>query len=294
MIRSMTGFGQASRSSYGFRIQIDLKSVNHRYCEIMVRMPREWMALEDPLKKAIQQHVRRGRIDVFVQIEPETAAGKSIEVDWGLIGGYRQASEQIRDRLGLPDSLTLQQLLALPDVIRFKDDAPVSMEVMETELIACAHEALDQLVQMRVKEGLHLQTDLAGRLRTLEAIHGQLRAYAPQAVEEYRTKLRLRMDELLSDSPGIDDDRLAMEAAIFADRSNIDEELTRLASHFVQFGQLLNEKEPVGRKQDFLLQEMNREANTIGSKANYAAMAGLVVELKAELEKIREQAQNIE
>jgi uncharacterized protein (TIGR00255 family) len=294
MIRSMTGFGQASRSSHGFRIQVDLKSVNHRYCEIQVRMPREWAMLEDPLKKVVQQQLKRGRIEAFVLIEPETTGGKSVEVDWTLVEGYRQAAEQIGARLELSDRLSLKELLSLPDVIRFKEQSLVSMEVMESELLACVTDALQQLVQMRLKEGLHLRQDLDERLQLLKSMHDALRTYAPQVAEDYRIKLRQRMEELLGSLSVVDDHRLAMEAAIFADRSNIDEELTRLISHFDQFRQMLNSQEPIGRKLDFLLQEMNREVNTIGSKANHGLMAGQVVEMKAELEKIREQAQNIE
>jgi uncharacterized protein (TIGR00255 family) len=294
MIRSMTGFGQANRSSHGFRMQIDIKSVNHRYSEIQVRMPREWATLEDPLKKTIQQQLKRGRVDVFVQLEPETAGGKSVEVDWALVEGYRQAAEQIGERLALTDKLSLKELLSLPDVIRFKEQTHVPLEIMERELIACASDALEQLILMRQKEGEHLRNDLEERLHTLQTIHGTLRRYAPQVAEDYRIKLKQRMEELLEGSAILDDHRLAMEAAVFADRSNIDEELTRLESHFDQFRQMLSADEPIGRKLDFLLQEMNREINTIGSKANHGIMAGQVVEMKAELEKIREQAQNIE
>jgi uncharacterized protein (TIGR00255 family) len=290
----MTGFGQSGRSANGYRIQVDMKSVNHRYCEIVSRLPREWTALEDALKKAVQRQIKRGRVDIFVLIEPDQALDKLVEIDWSLAFGYRQAADQLRERLGLNEQLTLQQLLSLPDVIRFREDSSVTHDMMENDLLICAEEALDQLIRMRIKEGTHLQNDLADRLDALRALHQSLVSCSPLAVEEYRARLRQRMAELLPEASGISEDRLAAEVALLAERSSIDEELTRLDSHLAQLDGMLRGMEPVGRKLDFLLQEMNREANTIGSKANHSAMAGLVVELKAELEKIREQVQNIE
>jgi uncharacterized protein (TIGR00255 family) len=290
----MTGFGQSGRIANGYRIQVDMKSVNHRYCEIVPRLPREWTALEDSLKKAVQRQIKRGRVDIFVLIEPDQALDKLVEIDWSLAFGYRQAADQLRERLGLNEQLSLQQLLSLPDVIRFREDSPATLEMMENDLLICAEEALDQLIRMRIKEGSHLQNDLADRLDALRVIQQSLASWSPQAVEEYRVRLRQRMAELLPEASGISEDRLAIEVALLAERSSIDEELTRLESHIAQLDDTLRSTEPVGRKLDFLLQEMNREANTIGSKANHTAMAGLVVELKAELEKIREQVQNIE
>jgi len=296
MIHSMTGFGSASRSVEGYRLTVDMKSVNHRYCEIAVRMPREWLAQEDSLKKRVQRLVKRGRVDVFVQIEPDSASGRVVDVDWALADGIWQAGSLLRERFGMRDDdpLSLRDFLAVPGLIRLSEASPPSQEWMGEELLECADEALQKLIGMRQTEGRHLQADLSAKLEVLRRIRSEIAMLAPQVTDSYRVKLRGRIEELLTDASVLDEQRLAMEVALFADRANVDEELTRLASHLAQFGELLNEREPVGRKLDFLVQEMNREANTIGSKANHAEMAALVVELKAELEKIREQAQNIE
>lgn len=295
MIRSMTGFGQSSREVGGYHMAIDMKSVNHRYCEVAVRMPREWLALEEPLKKLILRQVRRGRVDVFVQAERGAGAERAVTIDWPVVEAYLQAAEQLRVRLNRSDDLALRDLLAIPDAVRLADAAAPAMEEIEAELLGCAGEALERLIAMRRTEGEHLRRDLAERLNGLRRLADELRRLAPQAVDEHRARLRSRIEELLADTAAsFDEQRFAMEIALYADRSNVDEELTRLASHFHQFGLLLAEREPVGRKLDFLLQEMNREANTIGSKTGQPIMAGLVVELKAELEKIREQAQNVE
>jgi len=273
-----------------------MKSVNHRYCEIAVRMPREWLAQEDSLKKRVQRLVKRGRVDVFVQIEPDSASGRVVDVDWALADGIWQAGSLLRERFGMRDDdpLSLRDFLAVPGLIRLSEASPPSQEWMGEELLECADEALQKLIGMRQTEGRHLQADLSAKLEVLRRIRSEIAMLAPQVTDSYRVKLRGRIEELLTDASVLDEQRLAMEVALFADRANVDEELTRLASHLAQFGELLNEREPVGRKLDFLVQEMNREANTIGSKANHAEMAALVVELKAELEKIREQAQNIE
>lgn len=293
MIRSMTGFGQAGRTAAGCRIQVDLKSVNHRYTETMVRMPREWLYLEDALKKLIQKEVKRGRVDAFVTVEREGASGKSVELDLDLAQGYVEAADRLQEKLGISGGLTIRDLIQIPDVVRFRDEASEDQELLERELLACADDALRQLAAMRTVEGSHLQEDLVKRLDILKEYHGAVKAIAPRVAEEYREKLSSRLKELLDTVP-LDENRLAMEAAVFADRSNIDEELTRLESHFGQFGRLLHSGEPSGRKLDFLIQEMNREVNTIGSKANHSELSVHVVEMKAELEKIREQVQNIE
>lgn len=293
MVRSMTGFGQAGRTAAGCRIQVDLKSVNHRYTESMVRLPREWLHLEDALKKLIQKEVKRGRVDAFVTVEREGESGQSVELDLNLVRGYMEAARRMQEKLGVSGVLTVRDLIGIPDVVRFRDDAAADRDILEKELLACAEDALLQLAVMRKAEGSHLQEDLKRRLEIMRKHHRDVKAISPRVAEEYREKLKLRLKELL-DSVPLDENRLAMEAAVFADRSNIDEELTRLESHFAQFDKLLLSEEPSGRKLDFLIQEMNREVNTIGSKANHSELSGSVVEMKAELEKIREQVQNIE
>lgn len=293
MIHSMTGFGQAGRTACGYRIQVEIKSVNHRYAETTVRMPRDWLSFEDAIKKRVAQAVKRGRVDVFVNMEREGESGKSVELDWDLARGYLEAARQLKDKLGFVEDVSLTDLLQIPDVIRFVDRSASDRELPGAELLGCVGEAVEQLAVMRRTEGSHLLEDLDMRLGVLEGYHARVKAVAPRVVEEYRQKLAARLQELLGQAP-LDEDRLAMEAAVFADRSNIDEELTRLNSHFIQFGKLLRSEEQAGRKLDFLIQEMNREVNTIGSKANQSELSALVVDMKAELEKIREQVQNIE
>jgi len=296
MLRSMTGFGHAERVALGYKIQIDLRSVNHRYSEIVVRMPREWQMFEDPLRKMIQQSVKRGRIDVFVTVEKEPDSAAQPAVNWPLIESWIAAADMLRERLGLPESESLKprDLLLLPDILLQSEDRPEDIEKLRAELESCAQEAVEQLVVMRETEGRYLQQELAGRLMTVGELREAIVREAPEAVEHMRRKLRERIHELLEDTGKFDEQRFVMEVAILADRANIDEELARLSSHCQQFLALLDSDEPVGRKLDFLIQEMNREANTIGSKANLITITNLVVELKAELEKLREQVQNIE
>ncbi|MCS7459449.1 YicC family protein [Paenibacillus doosanensis] len=293
MVRSMTGFGQASRSFEGYAVQIDIKSVNHRYCEVQVRMPREWLKYEDLLKRMVQQEIKRGRVDVFVTVERQADAVGTMELNWPLAESYRLAAEQLRERLGAEGAMTVQDYLQIPELITFRKAAQAEEEVIEREWTACITDAVSQLLLMRESEGSHLGEDTRQRVKTLEALLEQAKRLSPQAVQDYAEKLRSRIQELLQ-QPVMDEVRLATEVAVFADRANVEEEITRLQSHFQQCRQLLSSPEPVGRKLDFLVQEMNREVNTIGSKANHAGLTALVVEMKAELEKMREQIQNIE
>lgn len=295
MICSMTGFGQAGLKATGYRIQIDLKSVNHRYHEVMVRMPREWIQYEDKIKKRVQQLTRRGRIDVFITLEHETGEANSVRINWPLVEGYRLAAQQIAEKYQIADSLSLQELLRIPGLVQLQEEDIIgSADMMEQPLLSCLDDALQQLLSMRKAEGLHLSGDVAERLEVLAQIHREMQQFAPHVVIEYRTKLRQRLHEILLDAPELDESRFAAEIALYADRSNIDEELTRLSSHLEQSKLLLKSAEPVGRKFDFLIQEMNREVNTIGSKANHIELVNRVVGMKTELEKIREQVQNIE
>jgi uncharacterized protein (TIGR00255 family) len=293
MVRSMTGFGQARGTAGDCRVTVEMKSVNHRYSEVVVRLPREWSFLEEDVKKAVQTSLQRGRADIFINTERETPAASIYEVDWMLAEGYINAARQLGERFGLQGSVEIKDLLRIPNMISLKQQPEDSLETIREPLLSIVHEALAGLIRMREQEGLHLREDLRNRMNKLKMLHGSMAELAPAAVEDYRQRLHKRIVEW-TDGMEPDEGRIAAEAAIFADRSDIEEELTRLASHMAQFLALLDSGEPAGRKLDFLLQEMNREANTIGSKAGHAGLAGLSVEWKAELEKIREQAQNIE
>lgn len=273
-------------------LQIDIKSVNHRYLETAIRLPRELSKYEDALKKTVHDRLKRGRVDLYITMERDELTAPSLTVDWITADAYIEASQQLRSKYGFEDELTLDKLLQIPGIITSKPLQGELDETFEQELLSCAEEALEQLAAMRIKEGSSLLDDLSSRLEVLRTLTEAASNYAPQAVQEYAAKLRERIRELLSIE--LDEGRLAAEVAVMADRANIDEELTRLHSHLTQFADLLRLQEPVGRKLDFLIQEMNREVNTIGSKANMASITAVVIEMKAELEKMREQIQNIE
>lgn len=292
---SMTGYGSSARIFGGYIIQFEIKSVNHRYSEVVLRMPREWTCYEDGLRRLVQRDLKRGRVDVYISKEQDDDSSLPFVLNSGVVESYLRAAEDLKVKYGLESSLNAKDLLSLPDVLVSPDhalDGDTAGEAWESVLVDGLEEALAGLLEMRRKEGLHLAADLEQRLVRLEQIHAELIAMAPQVVSDYRSRLKSRLSELLEGA--FDEHRFAMEVAVFADRSNIDEELTRLGSHFVQCRTLLQASEPVGRKLDFLIQEMNRETNTIGSKANHLALVNRVVEMKAELEKIREQAANLE
>lgn len=296
MIVSMTGFGQAARNTRGFRLQVEIRSVNHRYGEISLRLPKEYVHLEEELKRETRHAVKRGRVDAFVSVEAESGAHGTVDVNWRLADQYIEAAGRLSERYQLTNTLTVKDLLAVPGMIlsdAVKSPNEDAAADLSDELLECFKEALAGLITMRKAEGVHLLNDFSLRLAALEELLEKLRLLAPSVTEFFRERLTQRMKELLGEG-NLDEQRIAAEAAIFAERSNVDEELTRLASHFQQFRSLLNGTDPSGRKLDFLLQEMNREANTIGAKGNNAGMASLIVDLKAELEKLREQVQNIE
>lgn len=294
MVFSMTGYGQSAKEIGGYKISIEMKSVNHRYSEIVLRLPREWANLEDRLRRIVQRHIRRGRVDVFINKEHVGETASAVDVNMQVVDAYMQAANQLSQKYGLSGNLELMDILRLPDVVTVSEKTTWS----EEQLIVCLEdgltEALEGLCQMRIAEGAHLAQDTKERIARLEVIHGELVEWAPVVVTDYRAKLKQRLEQLSEQHLTFDDTKFGMEIALFAERCNIDEELTRLYSHFQQFKKLLESEEPIGRKLDFLIQEMNRETNTIGSKANHLEIVNRVVEMKAELEKIREQIANME
>lgn len=295
MIRSMTGFGQSGRSARGYSVRAEVKSVNHRYSEIAVRIPREWLSLEDGVKREIAHAVKRGKVDALVTIDREDGGAKSLEIDWAAAQSYMEAAEQLKRRFGLSDSLTLRDLMTLPGVIEHREVVH-DPEQLREPILECVRDAVRAMLRMRETEGEHLARYMSERLNRLEQLHREVGRSAEQTAEEYRAKLHEKLAELLGVAAalGRDDPRLMTEAALLAEKSDIGEELSRLSSHFGQCRKLLASDEPIGRKLDFLIQEMNREINTIGSKSNRLEFTECVVEMKAELEKMREQAQNIE
>lgn len=293
LIQSMTGFGQALRAFNDYQLQVEVKSVNHRYLEMTIRLPREWGRLEDALKQKLRAHLQRGKIDAFVSIVNQSSDKSSVTLDWSLAEAYYNAAQQLRTRFGLPDTLTIQDFLQIPELIKLGDTPIENDPLVQEQVLICLSDALVEMQTMRIAEGEFLQKDLAGRLKVLQHLHQSMHDLAPKVMEQYRQKLQIRMQAVM-DGMTFDEQRLIQEVMLHTDRTNVDEELTRLDSHFQQFNQLLQVSEPVGRKLDFLLQEMNREVNTIGSKANDSDLINDVVEMKAELEKMREQVQNIQ
>ncbi len=295
---SMTGYGQSALQHGGYKVVFEVKSVNHRYCEVVLRLPREWTCFEDSLRRTVQQYVKRGRVDVYVNKEEGDEHATHALLNEHAIQTYLQAAQDLSQQYGLDGELTVKDLLSLPGVwiapehiaLPGASDLDEWGPVLENGL----RKAMEGLSAMRSLEGKHLATDVEQRLIKLQHLHSEMMQLAPTVVEDYRNKLKQRLSDLNDGSFAFDEHKFGMEVAIFADRSNIDEELIRLQSHFEQCKGLLRADEPVGRKLDFLIQEMNREVNTIGSKANHLTLVNRVVEMKAELEKIREQLANIE
>ena len=292
MIKSMTGYGKGEAPFGGGRIIVELRSVNHRYGEISVKLPRALMPFENEIKKRVAERLNRGKIDVFIQMEGANAAGVPT-ANLPLARSYYRAFSAIREALGLADEVGLALVAAQRDVITVAAEAEASIEEIPLELLAALEEGLTRVDEMRSFEGASLLADFNKRREILQELIGRVTQRAPSVVAEYAARLKERVMVLTADS-GLPEDRIALEVALLADKCDITEELVRLESHLRQFDETLGRGEPVGRKLDFLLQEINREVNTVGSKANDAEIAACVVELKGELEKIREQVQNIE
>jgi uncharacterized protein (TIGR00255 family) len=292
MINSMTGYGKGEVSGTAGRISVEIRSVNHRYGEIYVKLPRGLLQFEQEVRKAVADRLKRGKIEVFVQLDESSGAAGQPLLNLPLARAYHAAFTELKEALALVEPVTLALLTAQKDILASREDA-VPDEEMAAALRDALGKALDQVAGMRGREGKALHGELHARMTALLALVERVAARAPLVVRSGAEKLQERLAKLLTDGT-IDENRLAQEVAILADRSDITEELVRLQSHQQQFFTTLELSEPVGRKLDFLLQEVNREVNTIGSKANDGEIAMLVVELKAELEKIREQVQNIE
>ena len=292
MIRSMTGFGAGRGESKGEALSVELRAVNGKFCEVKPRLPRELTALEPELVRAVKARVSRGVVDVFVRREEATAKGLVPRVDLALAAAYAKALREIKDELGLAGEPSVHDVAALEGVFSI-GDALSDPAALAPVLQGALRSALDALEQMRRREGEALARDLAARFDALEKGVKAVAQLAPQQVDAYRERLSARIAELTRGVP-LDPARLVQEVAVFADRTDVAEELTRLASHLSQLRAQLGSEAPAGRKLEFLVQEVNREINTIGSKAQSAGIASLVVDMKAELERVREQIQNVE
>ena len=289
---SMTGYGSAKGSVEGQEITVELKSVNNRYLDCSVRLPRNFLFAEDTVKQAVSAGVSRGKVDVFVSAQASQDSGTVVSVNEELARGYRDAVARIAETLGLESGLNAFSIARFPDVLTVerreldKDKAAAAL----SEITA---KAVEEFNAMREREGERLRRDMLGKLETIEGLVSVVEERSPQTVKEYRERLEARLRDILADR-SLDEQRIITEAAIFADRTAVDEETVRLRSHIAQFRTMLEEGSPIGRKMDFLVQEFNRESNTIGSKCSDASLAKVVVDLKSEIEKIREQLQNVE
>ena len=289
MVKSMTGYESVL---HGRTLVIELKSVNNRYLDCNVRLPRVYICAEDGVQRRVKAAISRGKVDVYVNIENNTEEAVSVTLNQPVAAGYMEALRTMADTFGLESNVSIDLLAKFPDVFKV-DKVPEDLEELTADIHAVTEEALRDFDAMRSREGEKLEADLLGRLVTLENFTHQVEQRSPQTVADYRARLTAKLQEVLADRQ-LDESRVLTEAAIFADKVAVDEETVRLHSHIAQFREMLAGGSPIGRKLDFLIQEMNRETNTIGSKCNNLEISTIVVNMKAEIEKIREQVQNIE
>lgn len=292
MIKSMTGYGSAKGQTGGLEITVELKSVNNRYLDTSVRLPRSFLFAEDAVKSAVQAHISRGKVDVFVSIDTSLADDMTVKVNEPLLKGYIEAIRHISEEYSLANDLTALSVSRFPDVLSV-EKKDLDAEDISAALCEVTERALCDFDAMRLREGEKLRDDVLSRLETIDALVATVERESPKTVAEYRSRLEQKMAEVLG-TAGIDESRILAEAALFADHIAVDEETVRLRSHMAQLRTMINGNSPTGRKIDFLIQEFNREANTIGSKCQNSDIAHVVVDLKSEIEKIREQIQNIE
>lgn len=292
MIKSMTGYGSAKGTVDGLEISVELKSVNNRYLDTSIRLPRSFLFAEEPIKSKVQSHISRGKVDVFVSVDASQAGDMVVKVNEALLKGYLEAIGHISREYGLPQDLTALSISRFPDVLTV-EKKDLDAEAISAGILDVVERALQDHDLMRLREGEKLREDVLSRLETIRSLVETVEEKAPATVADYRMRLEQKMEEVLG-ATGIDENRILAEAAIFADHIAVDEETVRLRSHMSQLESMISGNSPIGRKIDFLIQEFNREANTIGSKCQNSQIAHVVVDLKSEIEKIREQIQNIE
>lgn len=292
MIKSMTGFGAGDAETADFKVHIEVKAVNQRFLETNYHMPYSMNMFENQLTKKIKEYASRGKLDINIRFQDLRDKAVTVKVDKGLVAAYGQALQEISSQLELSAPVTAAQIASYPDVLKLNEEN-ADLEAAQPVLMQAMEQALESFVAMREAEGQNIQRDLLARIGTLENFVGELEKLAPEIVATYRQRLENLLREYLT-KEDIEESRIIQEVALFTDKVNYTEETVRLRSHFDQFRQIITAGEPVGRKLDFLIQEMNREINTVASKANSAGAAQFVVDVKSEIEKIREQIQNIE
>lgn len=291
MVVSMTGFGSSKKVTDSYSITVEIRTVNHRFSEFYIRMPRQFNHIEDRIKKKLGATIHRGRIEVFVTVEGEGTVNRKVLVDWKLLDHYVESISLIKKKYALEHGLSLHDLLTREDILYIVEEE-IGNEELDQIVIEAVDEAALQVKQMREMEGRALEKDVRSHLHYLHQLVINMEKLAPNVVSMYKERLLKRVHEFVGGQ--LDEARILTEVAIFADKADINEELTRMKSHIEQFNHILTMVEPMGRKLDFLIQEMNREGNTIGSKANDSGLAKEVVEMKSILEKLKEQVQNIE
>ena len=292
MVKSMTGYGRAVETVHERQFTVELRAVNNRYLDCSVKLPRILSFAEEAVKQMVKNSISRGKVDVFVTLHAENGADATVTLNTAVVEGYLAAMEQMAEKYPVKNDISVSLLSRMPEVFTVEKQE-VDEEQLQADLLSVVKLALESFDTMRTTEGLALEKDLRSRGATIESLVSQVEAGNAQTVVDYRTRLENKLREVLS-STNIDESRILTEAAIFADKVAVDEETVRLRSHLNQMYGMLTSGGAVGRKLDFLLQEMNREANTIGSKCTDVRLARIVVEIKAELQKIREQTQNIE
>lgn len=292
MVKSMTGYGRHESTLHGRTLVIEVKSVNNRYLDCNVRLPRVYICAEDGVQRRVKEVISRGKVDVYVNMENNAEEAVSVTLNQPVAAGYLEALRKMAETFGLAPAVSIDLLSKFPDVFKV-DKVPEDLEELTADIHAVTEEALRDFDAMRCREGEKLEADLLGRLDTLEDFAHQVEQRSPQTVADYRVRLTAKLQEVLADRQ-LDESRVLTEAAIFADKVAVDEETVRLHSHIAQFREMLAGGSPIGRKLDFLIQEMNRETNTIGSKCSNLEISTIVVNMKAEIEKMREQVQNIE
>lgn len=292
MIKSMTGFGRCEKVTEQYKISVEIKSVNHRYLDLNIKMPKKFNYFEAAIRTLLKNHIQRGKVDVFINYEDYTAQTMSLKYNAALASEYMDYFRKMREQFGLPDDITVSMLARMPEVL-VMEEVPEDEESMWKLLSGAIEEAAGSFVETRLREGEHLKNDLIGKLDEMMELVTQIEQRSPSIVEEYRAKLEAKVRDML-EGAAVDEARIVTETTIFADKICVDEETVRLRSHFETARRELETGGSVGRKLDFIAQEMNREANTILSKSNDLEVSGKAIALKTGIEKVREQIQNIE
>lgn len=291
MLKSMTGFGRAENAVDGFNVKVNLKSVNHRYMDATVKVPKYYTFVEDKIRQAAAKYISRGKVEIYVSVERTEGSGKSIALDRDVAENYVNALKSLKE-MGLEDDVKISTIAQYHDIFKIENDED-DEEFITNIIIDVFSKAAEDFVNMRINEGRNMEKDILSHLEALAQNLELVEQRYPQIVEEYRGRLEKKISEVLEDK-NIDEARIVTEAAIFAEKSDIGEETVRLRSHIKEFKKAIDTDLPIGKKLDFMVQEMNRETNTMGSKANDIVISKIIVDMKSEIEKIREQIQNIE